>query len=75
MSERLVCVSWFETYGCGCVSGDAKRKRDLLGYCATHGDERRHVHPIVKWVPESLVVVPPQEQEHSNRGTTGAHQE
>lgn len=37
---------WFEEYRCGCVSEVVKRKRDLLGYCGKHGEDRRHVHRI-----------------------------
>jgi hypothetical protein len=36
---------WFEDYSCGCVSESVERKRDLLGYCAVHGNERRYVWP------------------------------
>lgn len=38
-------IGWFEEYACGCVSETVKTKRDLVGYCGTHGDDRRHVHP------------------------------
>lgn len=37
----LTPVGWWEEYECGCVSETARRKRDLLGYCKFHGDERR----------------------------------
>lgn len=33
--------SWYrELYGCGCVSGRADRKRQLMGYCPLHGQSR-----------------------------------
>lgn len=37
---------WWEEYRCGCVSELVPRKRDLLGYCGTHGDDptRRSPH-------------------------------
>ncbi len=35
---------WWEEYRCGCVSETVKRKKDLLGYCPKHGEDRRHVH-------------------------------
>lgn len=37
---------FFEDYSCGCVSATVKRKRELLGYCRTHGNTRRHVWPL-----------------------------
>lgn len=30
---------WIEQYHCGC-SSEARSKNNLLGYCATHGDDR-----------------------------------
>ena len=30
-------IAWLESYKCGCQTA-ALRKRDLLGYCATHGN-------------------------------------
>lgn len=36
---------WFEEYKCGCLSDYVKNKRDLLGYCPVHGEDRRNVHP------------------------------
>lgn len=36
-------IGYFEEYACGCVSDTEKRRKDLLGYCATHGDDRRQV--------------------------------
>lgn len=35
---------WFEEYACGCVS-ELMPFRKLLGYCSTHGAERRHRYP------------------------------
>ncbi|TXH41274.1 MAG: hypothetical protein E6Q97_37895 [Desulfurellales bacterium] len=38
---------WFESYlKCGCVSDFADRKKDLLGYCPTHGTDREHAWPV-----------------------------
>lgn len=31
-------MKWIQEYRCGC-SVTKKNKRDLLGYCADHGDE------------------------------------
>lgn len=37
---------WIEQYQpCGC-SSDAPRKKDLLGYCAQHGSERKIIYKI-----------------------------
>jgi hypothetical protein len=38
-------MRWFEEYSCGCVSKFVNRKKDLLGYCPTHGNDRRAVYP------------------------------
>lgn len=36
---------YFEEYSkCGCISPIVDRKRDLLGYCPFHGNDRSHVH-------------------------------
>ena len=37
-------AKWFEEYRCGCVSEDAPRKKDLLGYCSVHGEDRRALY-------------------------------
>lgn len=37
-------MRWFEEYACGCVSETVDRKRDLLGYCAIHGADQRHIY-------------------------------
>jgi len=37
---------WFEEYRCGCVSEYVKYKKDLLGYCATHGENRRGAYRV-----------------------------
>lgn len=37
-------MMFYEEYQCGCVSGTVQRRRDLLGYCATHGQDSRAVH-------------------------------
>ncbi len=42
-------VGYFEDYRCGCVSEVVKRKRDLLGYCSTHGEDRRQIWPEIEW--------------------------
>ena len=37
---------WIEQYrGCGCSVGPVP-KRDLLGYCATHGNNRLVAYPV-----------------------------
>jgi hypothetical protein len=41
--KRARKSGWFEEYRCGCVSGNVVRRRDLLGYCPTHGEDRRGV--------------------------------
>lgn len=38
---------YFEEYRCGCVSASAKR-RELTGYCPTHGESRRGIFREVK---------------------------
>ena len=36
---------WFEVYaGCGCVSRTESSKVRLLGYCATHGQDRNQLY-------------------------------
>jgi hypothetical protein len=42
--KRHSRVGWYEEYRCGCVSETVRRKRDLLGYCPKHGEDRRAVH-------------------------------
>lgn len=37
---------YFEEYSCGCVSEVVRRKRDLVGYCGKHGNNKRHVHRV-----------------------------
>lgn len=37
-------MKYFEEYRCGCVSESVRRKKDLLGYCAKHGEERIRIH-------------------------------
>lgn len=44
-TKSMRLVGYWEEYRCGCVSETVRRKKDLLGYCNQHGDERRHVHP------------------------------
>lgn len=34
---------WFEEYHCGCVSPTVATRKNLPGYCPTHGDDRRGV--------------------------------
>ena len=36
---------YWEEYKCGCSSETVRYKKDLLGYCGTHGKDRRHIHP------------------------------
>jgi hypothetical protein len=42
---RLRRIGWFEEYHCGCVSDTERFKKDLLGYCGKHGDNRRRAYP------------------------------
>ena len=37
-------MKYYEEYACGCVS-KIDSKRNLPGYCPTHGSDRRYVHP------------------------------
>ncbi len=40
--------AWYmEEYRCGCTFV-AKLKRDLIGYCAYHGHDRRNVYRVPK---------------------------
>ncbi len=41
--RRLVRRGWFEEYTCGCVSETVAKRRELLGYCAQHGADRKGV--------------------------------
>jgi hypothetical protein len=36
---------WWEDYACGCVSETVARKKDLVGYCPVHGEDRRRAWP------------------------------
>lgn len=50
-NEKEIKIGWFEEYGCGCVSEVVKLKKELIGYCAKHGNDRRQVfrvHPKLK---------------------------
>ena len=42
-TDKHKVKDWLEGYRCGC-SSDAKRKKDLLGYCAKHGDDRDELY-------------------------------
>lgn len=42
-------IGWWEEYHCGCVSETVKLKRNLLGYCGTHGDNRRRAYAEIEW--------------------------
>lgn len=42
MKTRL--IGYFEEYECDCVSDTQKRRKNLLGYCAVHGADRRQVY-------------------------------
>ena len=45
MKEKNKWV-WIEEYeSCGC-SEDARRKKDLLGYCALHGNSRKNIYKL-----------------------------
>lgn len=37
-------AGYYEEYKCGCTSNTVRSKRDLVGYCGKHGDDRRYVH-------------------------------
>lgn len=41
-------MKYFEEYGCGCVSEYENSKEELLGYCPTHGEDRRQVYEVTK---------------------------
>ena len=44
MRPKKSAWRWFEEYGCGCVSPGERVKRELPGYCPTHGADRRNVY-------------------------------
>lgn len=44
-SDRSQSRGWYEEYTCGCTSDTEDRKKDLPGYCPTHGTDRRYIHP------------------------------
>lgn len=37
-------LGWWEEYRCGCVSETERYKKDLLGYCSKHGENRRYAY-------------------------------
>ena len=40
-------MKWFEEYeGCDCSSDIVFNKKELLGYCALHGGNRRHAFSV-----------------------------
>jgi hypothetical protein len=42
-------IGWFEEYeNCGCVSETVKTKKELLGYCLKHGNNRRKIYAEYK---------------------------
>jgi hypothetical protein len=47
--KRPKVVGWWEGYKCGCVSDTVRLRRDLPGYCPTHGSDRRQIDKEVEW--------------------------
>lgn len=43
--QRIGKWQWIEEYRCGC-SEDFDRRSDAIGYCPTHGENRRYLHKI-----------------------------
>lgn len=39
-------MGWFAEYRCGCVSDYSRLKKEVLGYCPTHGENSRHFHKV-----------------------------
>jgi len=39
-------MSWFAEYECGCCSEYFRYKKNILDYCATHGDDVRHYYKV-----------------------------
>ena len=39
-------IGYFEEYECACISKCVRFKKDLLGYCADHGRDRRQIFPV-----------------------------
>ncbi len=54
MARRVRVRGYFEEYACGCVSQIVRYKKDLVGYCAKHGSDRRKVWPDVEWPNAAL---------------------
>lgn len=44
---------WLEEYKCGC-SFVTKTKSEALGYCPTHGEDRRHLYKLTEPVAVGL---------------------
>ena len=44
MRKRI--TGWYEHYKCGCTSDVVARKRDLVGYCGRHGENRSTIHKV-----------------------------
>lgn len=45
MKKKNGLKGWFEEYKCGCLSETTRFKKDLLGYCSQHGEDRRNIYP------------------------------
>lgn len=41
---RRKLKGYYEFYRCGCVSETVPTKRELLGYCPTHGEDAKEVY-------------------------------
>jgi hypothetical protein len=46
MKNKPELVGYFEEYKCGCVSETVKNRKDLLGYCGKHGEDKRKIYPV-----------------------------
>ena len=42
--EVMSAWLWTEEYRCGCVSEPVRVKKDLCGYCPTHGENRINIY-------------------------------
>jgi hypothetical protein len=49
-ARRPKILGWWEEYHCTCTSETVRFKKDLLGYCKHHLENRRNIFPVFEKV-------------------------